>query len=81
MMYRLYVDYGKGYERIGNKHNYDNLITMLDHIILDKEFDRKILVIEEDKKLNSDMPIFLYTGYNIEEYTTFKQRNVKKRCL
>lgn len=71
MNYRTYLDGLKGYETLGT-YNEEETVFILDHLILEKEINRKVLVIEENTKENWDNPVFLYLG-NKQEYLEFRE--------
>lgn len=73
--YRIYVDFGKGFEFIGCLNKID-MINLLDRLIYVKHKGNKILVIEQSEI--SSFPIFEYLG-RVEEYEVFKEMIMSKK--
>lgn len=73
MLYRTYLETNKGYKALGT-YNIKDTLEILDNLIIEEQTNRKILVIEENKKLNQDTLVFLHLG-NKEEYQEFKDRH------
>ena len=72
MLYKTYLDTNRGYEDLGT-YNIKDTLEILDTLILEEQTKDKILVIEKNKELNQDTPIFLHLG-NTEEYQEFKNK-------
>ena len=71
MKYRVYVDSSKGY-KYENTVSFDDLFFLLDELILHSKEEMKVLVIEHNDELDSDLPFYLFSGSKIE-YIAFKE--------
>ena len=73
MKYKTYIDSFRGYESLGI-HDLEDTIFILDHLILYKNVDKKIKVVEIKE---IEFPIFIYLG-DIEEYQEFRNSKLKE---
>lgn len=70
MVYKLYKDSGKGYQKKGI-YTKEEIIVSLDYTIIKEEFKGRILVVEWNKRDDIEFPAMLYTG-NLEQYEKFR---------
>ena len=79
--YKIYVNYfeSKGPENLGY-YNVEDAINLLDMLVYD--YRRKtIIVIECDKELDYEFPIFLYDGVHEEKYQNFRDNLIDKNAI
>lgn len=70
MEYRIYVSYLVNYECLGT-HNAKRTIKILDKVMKDDRF-KIVDVIEVNREENYEFPVFVYNGFNMEEYVEFR---------
>ena len=74
MRYRTYISNCDRYKLLGT-YTMKSLIVALDYLILTKNTDKRIMVVEEDRE--KDFPIFLYKGKE-KEYQDFRKKCIEK---
>lgn len=78
-MYRLYVNSEKGWEPLTATYDPFILMASLDHLILQRHYDKRLLVIYHDEKINCDNVDYRYS--NIDDDYQAKYELYRKELI